>query len=322
MRIVVTGAGGFIGSHLCEALLDEGHEVIGIDGFIPSYRRDFKLRNLVELRGRPGFQLLQLDLRYADLEPVLEGADVVVNLAAMPGLPRSWTEMDLYVGCNLSAVERLIDASLRTGIGRFVQASTSSVCGRDAVGDETLPTRPISPYGITKLAAEHLILAHVESSGLPATILRYFSIYGPRQRPDMAYHLFTEALRAGRPIRVFGSGHQSRSNTYVADCVRGTVLGIQGGEVGEIYNIGGGHEIKLLDAVELLAEALGVRPVIEHLPPRAGDQWRTSADVSKARAAFGYEPMVTPAEGLASQVAWHLGQPTDRAELQLAGAVA
>lgn len=306
MRIVVTGAAGFIGSHLCEALLAEGHDVVGVDGFTDYYPRRVKERNLDALRSMPGFTFQELDLRTADLAPIVAGADVVVNEAAMPGLPRSWTDFDDYAGCNVIAVQRLLQASVDAEVGRFVQVSTSSVYGVEAVGDEDMDLRPVSPYGVTKLAAEHLVRAYSSSLGLPAVILRYFSIYGPRQRPDMAYHRFIEAMIEGRPITVYGDGHQSRSNTFVSDCVHGTVLAIQHAQVGETYNIGGGQRIELGEAIQEIARCLGVRPMIDYLPPRPGDQRHTAADWSKARDHLGYVPAVDPARGLAEQVEWHL----------------
>lgn len=306
MRVLVTGAGGFIGSHLCEALLDEGHEVVGLEGFVDSYPPALKLANLAPLTPRQGFTLVEADLRTDPLRRHVDGVDVVVNEAAMAGLPRSWTELSLYAGCNLLGLQRLVDACHDAKVGKFVQISTSSVYGRKAVGDEKRPTRPVSPYGVTKLAAEHLLLAYVRANDFPATILRYFSIYGPRQRPDMAYRIFTQALIDGRPITMYGDGRQSRSNTYVSDCVRGTIQAIEGAAVGEVYNIGGGRTITLRKAIATLAEALGVTPVIERAPTRPGDQRHTAADTAKAQETFGYRPVVRPKEGLRRQVAWHL----------------
>ena len=310
MRILVTGAAGFVGSHLCEHLLAEGHEVVGLDAFIESYPRAIKERNLAGMGSHPRFTFHELDLRTDRLEPSLEGVEAVVNEAAMAGLSRSWSEMELYTGCNLLAVRRLVDACRAQGVRRFLQISTSSVYGVEAAGDESILTRPVSPYGVTKLAAEHLVLAYVDAFGFPAAILRYFSIYGPRQRPDMAYHIFIEALRAGRPITVYGDGRQSRSNTFVTDCVRGTVQALGGAETGEVYNIGGGEVITLAEAIEITADALGVRPVVRHEPARPGDQRHTRADTTKARLAFGYRPAVSPREGLRVQVDWHLSGGT------------
>lgn len=317
--VLVTGAAGFIGSHLCEALLDEGHEVRGLDGFVDSYDRSWKEANLRALRDRRRFSFVERDLRTDRLDDVVAGVDVVINEAAFAGLPRSWTEVDTYVACNVLALERLVTASLAAGVARFVQASTSSVYGARAVGAEDQPTVPISPYGISKLAAEHLLLAHVTAHGLPATIVRYFSIYGPRQRPDMAYHRFIEALRAGRPITVFGDGLQSRSNTYVGDAVAGTIGAMEHGEVGAVYNIGGGELLTLNEAIAIIAETLGVAPRIRRAAPRAGDQRTTWADTGLARRTFGYAPTVGPAEGLARQIEWHrrLPPPVEGATLEL-----
>jgi nucleoside-diphosphate-sugar epimerase len=314
MQVLVTGAAGFIGSHLCETLLAEGHRVVGVDAFVDYYARERKERNLADLRSHPGFTFQEADLRTDALEPLLEGVDVVVNEAGMPGLARSWTDTETYLSCNVLAVQRLCEAAVGVGLPRLVHVSTSSVYGTEAVGDETTPTRPVSPYGVTKLAAEHLLLAYHDQFGLPVIVLRYFSIYGPRQRPEMAYSLFTEALIDGHPIAVFGDGRQSRSNTYVSDCVAGTTAALERGTLGEVYNIGGGQELALLDAIGIIAGELGVEPHLAFEPPRPGDQRRTAADVSKARQALGYEPLVGPEEGLRRQVAWHLGERSARVE--------
>jgi nucleoside-diphosphate-sugar epimerase len=308
MRFLVTGAAGFIGSHLSEALVAGGHDVVGIDTFIDYYPRPFKESNLQRLRDEPRFTLHELDLRTTALEPLVDGVDAVVHLAAMPGLVRSWTDVELYTTCNLIATHRLVEAILACGGPRLLHISTSSVYGMDAVGDETTPTRPISPYGVTKLAAEHLVLANVMTRGLNASIVRYFSIFGPRQRPDMAYHQFIEAMLDGRPITVFGDGEQSRSNTFIDDCVRGTIAAVQSAAPGEIYNISGGEEITLNEAIAAIADAVGVEAKIEWGPARRGDQRRTAADTGKAERAFGYRATTGAREGLAAQVAWHVGR--------------
>ena len=305
MRILVTGAAGFVGSHLCERLVADGHTVSGVDAFIGSYGEDTKRRNLSGLTDKPRFSFTRADLRTDPLEPLLADVDVVVNEAAVAGLAPSWADLDLYVSCNVVGLGRLLEAARHARVRRFIQVSTSSVYGLDAVGDEERPKRPSSPYGVTKLAAEHLVLAHVDAFGLPASILRYFSIYGPRQRPDMAYHRFIEAMIDGLPIRLFGDGEQSRSNTYIADCIEATVRAIDGAEVGEAYNIGGGHSITLNEAVRVIAEAVGVEPIVEHGPSVPGDQRHTMADIGKAQRAFGYQPSVAPEDGLRRQVAWH-----------------
>lgn len=305
MRVLVTGAAGFIGSHLAEALLDRGDAVVGLDGFIDSYPRSIKEANLAGPRTRTAFEFIEADLRSDSLDEILTGVDAVVHLAAMAGLSRSWEDFRLYQDCNLLAVQRLSEAILRTGVPRLVHASTSSVYGTNALGDEDLPLRPVSPYGVTKLAAEQLVEAYGESHGLPWVILRYFSIFGPRQRPDMGYHRFAEAILDGQPITVFGDGRQSRSNTYIDDCVAGTIGALEGGRDHHVYNIGGGEEIDVLEAISVLEEALGASAEIRFGSPRPGDQRRTLADYGRAARDFGYRPVVSPGEGLRRQAAWH-----------------
>jgi nucleoside-diphosphate-sugar epimerase len=305
MRILVTGAAGFIGSHVAERLLLDGHEVVLLDGFTDYYERWRKEANVATARAHPRASFHELDLRTDDLDAALDGVEGVIHLAAMPGLPRSWTEMAEYTSCNLLATYRLLEASRAAGVRRYIQVSTSSVYGADAMGDEDQPLHPVSPYGVTKLAAEHLVGAYVRTHGFPASILRYFSIYGPRQRPDMAYHRFIESLLDGQPLTVFGDGHQSRTSTYIADCVEGTVRALDGAAVGEVYNIGGGDRIELLDVIGIIGAELGIAPDIRFGPARDGDQRHTGADTARARTAFGYAPSWSPRDGLREQIAWH-----------------
>lgn len=312
MRIMVTGAAGFIGSHVAERLLADGHDVVLLDAFTDYYARAVKEANVAAVAAHPRSSLHELDLRTDDLAPALDGVEAVIHLAAMPGLPRSWTEMEAYTSCNLMATYRLVEAARAAGLRRFVQISTSSVYGLDAVGDESQPVRPVSPYGVTKLAAEQLVLAYVQTYGFPALILRYFSIYGPRQRPDMAYHMFIEALIDGRDLTVFGDGRQSRSSTFVADAVEGTVQALHGAEIGEVYNIGGGERVELLDVIRMMGDELGTEPVIRFEPARPGDQRHTGAETGKAQRAFGYRPTVSPIDGLRAQIAWHRARRAER----------
>ncbi len=307
MRVVVTGAAGFLGSHLSEALLAEGHDVVGIDCFTAYYARADKERNLLVARAHPGFTFVEADLRTDALEAILDGADVVVNEAATPGLVLSWDDFDLYQSCNLTAVKRLVDACIAEQVGHLVQASTSSVYGAEATGAEQASTEPVSPYGVTKLAAEHLLRAHSQTFDLPLTILRYFSIYGPRQRPDMAFRIFGERLLRGEPITVYGDGHQSRSNTYVGDAVAATVAALHAPPAGRIFNVGGGREVPLLDAIAILGDALGVEPEVVHEAPRRGDQRRTVADTTNARNLLGWAPQVEPEAGLRLEADWLRG---------------
>ncbi len=302
--MLVTGAAGFIGSHLCEVLLAHGHEVFGVDAFVGWAGRAELEANLAPMIRRDRFRFRELDLRTAALDTVVAGADAVIHEAALPGLVRSWTDFEAYVGCNVVATQRLLEAWTAAPGRPFILGSTSSVYGADAVGDETLPTEPVSPYGITKLAAEHLVRAYGRVHDFPHVILRYFSIYGPRQRPDMAYRIFIELLARGEPIDVFGDGEQSRSNTYVDDCVEATVAALERRAPAGTYNIGGGEPITLNGAIRVMSEELGVAPAVRYLPPRPGDQRRTLAACARARDAFGFEPSTGPVEGLRRQIAW------------------
>jgi nucleoside-diphosphate-sugar epimerase len=304
MKCLVTGAAGFIGSHLCERLLDDGHTVVGVDAFIPYYPRSVKEANVSGARSHPRFSFHALDLREDSLKTVLADVDVVFHLGAMAGLARSWTDFDLYESCNVTATQRLLEACRgRSQLKRFLYASTSSVYGRFGSGDETLPTRPISPYGVTKLAAENLCRAFAEEHGLPLVVLRYFSVYGPRQRPDMGYHRFVRALLDGEALAVYGDGFQVRGNTYVSDCVEATVAAVRS-VPGETYNVGGAETANVWDVLRRLEKIIGRPAVVRREPARAGDQRYTFADTSKLTRHLGWQPRVDLDEGLARQVAW------------------
>lgn len=310
-HVVVTGAAGFVGSHLCERLLAEGNTVLGIDAFIPYYPRPLKERNLAGLRTHPGFTFAEVDLRTGDLAPLLTGADIIFHTAAMAGLLKSWQQFEDYMTCNVLATQRLLAAAVDANVGHFLHCSTSSVYGRFATGDEHAPLAPVSPYGITKLAAEQLCRAYGEKDGLRFTILRLFSVYGPRQRPDMGYHIFIRKLLAGETIVVDGDGADSRSNTYIADCVEGLLLAASQPDksVGETFNIGGGEEVNVNQVLHMLEELIGRPAQIVHGPPRPGDQRRTVADITKAHTVLGYTPRTRLVDGLAAQVAWQRAQP-------------
>jgi UDP-glucose 4-epimerase len=304
MKVMVTGVAGFIGSHLAEALVAAGDEVVGLDCFTDYYARSQKEANLVGLLADPAFTFVEADLRTAELEPLLDGCDAVVNEAAMPGLLLGWEGFDTYLSCNVTVAERLGTACLRAGVGHLVHASTSSVYGSDATGPEDTPLLPVSPYGATKLGAELVLDTMHRAEGLPVTILRYFSVYGPRQRPDMAYRALGERMLRGEPLRILGDGQQSRTNTYVSDCVAATMAAIRQPQPGERFNIGGGQELTLLEAVDILAKVLDVEPTLVFEPPRHGDQRRTVADYAKAKATFGWAPTVDPIDGLQREAAW------------------
>lgn len=305
-RCIVTGAAGFIGSHLSEALLRQGHEVVGIDAFIPYYKRAYKEQNLKGPEAHPGFTFHEADLRVDDLHPLLQGADVIIHEAAMPGLVRSWSDFELYVSCNQLATLRLLEATRDIGRPHLIYISTSSVYGKEATGAEDSPLRPFSPYGITKLAAEQLCFSFADNFDLPVTVLRYFSVYGPRQRPDMAYHILIRKLLAGDVFPLFGDGEQSRSNTYVADCVQATCLALERREKlrGEIINIGGGEVVSLNQTIQMLEKLTGAKARLDRHPARPGDQRHTAADIRKAERLLDFHPSTSLREGLRAEVDW------------------
>jgi UDP-glucuronate 4-epimerase len=308
-HLVVTGAAGFIGSHLAEALLDRGHEVVAVDAFTDYYEPSDKWANLGGLLGRPGFHLLEADLAQVDLAPRLRGAAAVFHQAGQPGVRASWgEEFATYVHHNVLATQRLLESCVRAGVPRLVLASSSSVYG-DAAGypttEESL-TRPVSPYGVTKLAGEHLCLAYARPgvSDTSLAILRYFTVYGPRQRPDMAFRRFLEAAWAGRPIVVYGDGEQTRDFTHVDDAVRANLLAMTAPVQAEAVNIGGGRRITLNETLELIGQATGRRLDIQRRPAQAGDVRHTGADGTRAEALLGYRPQVGLEDGLAGQAEW------------------
>jgi nucleoside-diphosphate-sugar epimerase len=303
MNCLVTGAAGFIGSHLCERLLHDGHAVRGLDAFIPFYPRAVKETNLDPFRSHRDFTFMALDLRTDTLTDALRDVDVVFHLAAMAGLPRSWTDFALYESCNVVGTQRLLDAARQASLRRFIHISTSSVYGRYSSGDETLPVRPVSPYGVTKLAAEHLGQAYAAEHNLPLVVLRYFSVYGPRQRPDMGYYRFIHALLYGETITVYGDGLQARGNTYVDDCVAATVAAIDA-PVGETYNVGGGETANVWEILEKLQQLTGSRAELRREPARPGDQRFTFADTAKLQRHLKWQPRIDLDTGLARQVAW------------------
>lgn len=307
MRFLVTGAAGFIGSHLCEKLLALGHEVAGVDCFVPYYPKAIKENNLSGLIGQPGFQFHALDLRSDSLEIPTRNCDGVFHLAAMAGLRQSWIDFQSYVTCNLLATQRLIEAlKPNRQLQKFIYVSTSSVYGKDSSGDETTPTCPISPYGVTKLGGEQLCKAYQSEFGFPLVILRYFSVYGPRQRPDMGYHKFIQALLTGNKITVHGDGQQSRGNTFIADCVDATIASLNS-PVGETFNVGGGEKATVWDILQKLQTLTSIRPNVVMSEARAGDQRSSEADIAKITSLLGWTPKVSLDDGLAMQVDWQRG---------------
>jgi nucleoside-diphosphate-sugar epimerase len=297
---VVTGAAGFIGSHLAEALLAGGHEVLGVDCYTDYYERARKERNAA------GLDVLDADLAVAPLEPILSGMDGVFHLAGQPGVRASWGEsFQLYLDRNVRATQRVFEAAAEAEV-RVVFASSSSVYGdaeRYPTPEDVQP-QPISPYGITKLACEHLAAAIGKARGLDAVLLRYFTVYGPRQRPDMAFTAMLEALARGERFRLFGDGSAARSFTYVADAVAATIAAMERGRSGEVYNVGGGDEATMSEAIALAEEISGRSLELERVAAAAGDVRRTKADVTKAGAELGWAPATPLREGMQAQWDW------------------
>ena len=302
MTVLVTGVAGFIGARVAQMLLDEGTCVLGIDSLSDHlYPREDKERRLTQLRLSPCFTLVEADLVDVDLVPILRQCEVVIHEAAVPGLTLSWERFCAYAHNNIMATERLLQAITRNPSIHLVHASTSSVYGLNALGDEGGPLNPVSPYGVTKLAAEHLVDAYAANFGVRATTLRYFSVYGPSQRPDMAYERFCEDLVTGRTITITGDGHQSRTNTHIDDVARATISAAHRRLAGETMNICGNQEMELLDVIDLFADEIGVAPKLAFEDPRPGDQYRTSGDASKAQALLEWSPTVPLERGLRDQ---------------------
>ena len=302
MKSLVTGCAGFIGSHLAEKLL-ETQEVVGVDCFTDYYAREIKEANMQGFRNNPKFRFVEADIVKDDLKGLLEGVDVVYHLAAQPGVRASWGEsFVIYSDNNVLGTQRMLEACKGTGIKKFVYSSSSSIYG-DA---ESLPVkesdtpRPISPYGVTKLAGEHLCDLYFKNYEVPAVKLRYFTVYGPRQRPDMAFNRFVKAIKSGEEINVFGDGKQTRDFTHVSDIVAGTVGAGESGVPGEAYSLAGGSRISVVDVISILEEISGKKANVRHTESQKGDVRDTFADIGKSRRDFGYEPKVGVREGLKS----------------------
>ncbi len=307
MRALVTGGAGFIGSHLSERLLDGGAEVVALDCFTDYYPRAIKDRNLSGLRGRHGYRFVESTIAEADLAALLDGITHVFHLAAQAGVRKSWgRDFQIYTALNVDATQILLEACAGRPLERVVYASSSSVYGDGVelpMREDALP-KPVSPYGVTKLAAEHLCQLYFVNHRVPTVSLRYFTVYGPRQRPDMGFNRFFSAVLDGRPLVQYGDGRQTRDFTYVADAVTATAAAAVRGVPGRVYNIGGGSRVSLLEVFDMIGRVTG-RPVrIEHQPAQKGDMRDTYADTSRARSDMNFSPSIGLEDGLREMFAW------------------
>jgi nucleoside-diphosphate-sugar epimerase len=307
MKALVTGAAGFIGSHLTGALLDRGAEVVGIDCFTDYYPRPLKEANLAHNRDRTGFRFVESRIQDADLPALLDGVTHVFHLAAQAGVRKSWgRDFRVYTDNNVDASQQLLEACVGRPLQRIVYASSSSLYG-DKVAipmrEDALP-QPVSPYGVTKLAAEQLCYLYHVNHGVPATSVRYFTVYGPRQRPDMAFNRFIQASLDGRPITLYGDGEQTRDFTFVRDAVAATIAASERGVPGRAYNIGGGSRVTVNHVLEIIGRLAG-RPLdVRREPAQKGDMRDTYADTTLARADLGFSPSVSLEEGIEAEYRW------------------
>jgi len=310
MNALVTGVAGFIGSQLAETLLARGAQVTGIDCFTDYYPRTIKESNLEGARRNPAFRLVESTIQAADLPALLQGTTHVFHLAAQAGVRRSWgRDFRVYTVNNIEATQVLLEACKAAPLDRLVYASSSSVYGDEAalpMREDSLP-RPVSPYGVSKLAAEQLCYLYHVNYGVPAVSLRYFTVYGPRQRPDMGFHKFLKAALRGQPIEIFGDGEQTRDFTFVADAVEATIAAGVRGKVGRVYNIGGGSRVSVNHVLDVIRSVTNLDVIVRRVDEQKGDMRDTYADTSLARADLAFAPAATLATGLAAEYEWLAG---------------
>jgi len=307
MKALVTGAAGFIGSHLSAALLDRRAQVIGVDCFTDYYARSIKEANLEVNKHREGFRFIEVRIQDADLRALLAGVTHVFHLAAQAGVRKSWgRDFRVYSDNNVDASQQLLEACVGLPLQKFVYASSSSIYG-DNVSipmRETAVPQPVSPYGVTKLAAEQLCYLYHVNHGVPTSSLRYFTVYGPRQRPDMGFHRFISAAIAGDPITLYGDGEQTRDFTFVHDAVAATIAAGERGVPGRAYNIGGGSRVSINQVLDIIGRVSGRSLDLRREPAQKGDMRDTFADTSLARADLGFVPTVSLEEGIAAEYRW------------------
>ncbi len=311
MRCIVTGAAGFVGSSISDALLEAGHEVVGIDCFIDYYPREMKERNLENARSHDKFQFVEQNLLGADLDSLLEGADWIFHQAAQAGVRASWGgSFSIYTDNNILATQMLLEAAkgerAAKTLKKFVYASSSSVYG----SAEILPTTekvlpcPVSPYGVSKLAAEHLVGLYDKEFDVPTVSLRYFTVFGPRQRPDMAFHRFIKAGILDEPITVYGDGEQSRDFTFIDDIVKANIRAAEVESRGEVLNIGGGSRVTLNQTISVIEDVLGKKLVVDRRERQHGDARHTGADTSRAKSVLDFAPKYPLEKGLSAEADW------------------
>ena len=307
MRALVTGVAGFIGSTLAERLVADGAHVVGIDAFTDYYPRGVKEANLQGLLGAARFRFVEARLQDADLGALLADRTHVFHLAAQAGVRKSWgRDFSVYTSNNIEATQMLLEACTTVTLDRIVYASSSSVYGDNVempMREDALP-QPVSPYGVSKLAAEQLCHLYFANHAVPTVSLRYFTVYGPRQRPDMGFNKFLKATLLGKPITVFGDGQQTRDFTFVEDAVKATMAAATRGTPGRVYNIGGGSRVTVNDVLEIIGRVAGRKPIVSVEQDQKGDMRHTYADTKRARTELGFAPSVTLEQGLAAEHAW------------------
>lgn len=306
-KCLVTGVAGFIGSHLGERLIDIGYEVIGVDGFISYYSREIKERNLTKLMKSSRFKFIEGNLLDLDLASIISDVDYIFHQAAQAGVRTSWgADFYIYTENNIRATQYLLESSKNKKIKKFIYASSSSIYGNcvDIPMRENSAPLPVSPYGVTKLAGEQLCYLYWKNYGIPVISLRYFTVYGPRQRPDMAFNRFTKAILEDKEIIVYGDGEQTRDFTYIDDIVNANILAMINGINGNVYNIGGGSRIDLNNVIKLLEIITGKLAKIKKSENQYGDMRDTLADITKAKMELGYNPVVKIEEGLEKEYIW------------------
>lgn len=308
MRCLVTGAAGFVGSSISDRLLADGHTVTGIDCFVEYYPREVKLRNIAGAKNSPNYKFIEANLLQYDLEALLKDVDWVFHQAAQAGVRASWgSYFSSYCDNNILATQRILETAKKySNIKKIVYASSSSIYGNA----ETFPTsekvspQPVSPYGVTKLAAEHLMSLYASEFGVPTVSLRYFTVYGPRQRPDMAFNRFARAALTGDEISLFGDGEQSRDFTYISDIVEANLSAAQHGQAGQVFNIGGGTQATVNAVLDIFRSHVGEKLRIKRLERQVGDARHTSADTGFARSVLKYKPQVSLEQGIKSELDW------------------